>query len=384
MRVTSVLSAYCLVPSGGFRVVYEYANRLVARGHGVSVVHQRPLPPWDTRSSAERDTFVRSSSPIVRSSLYSRAKTKAGDLYYSFFTPPARWRPCDPRVKLLHVRRVTADCIPEADAVFAVMWPDAEMVLAYPASKGAKFYLVMDLYPFTGSQESIEASWRLPLAKVAVSNWLHQQIQEAGGNNAIAIPVGVDHLPVSLRTPLSQRNPVVAMMYSQLPYKAPHDAVTALELCKQHHPGLQALVFGPLPPDIEFPGWFTYFENLTDQGVVDLYNRARVFVSSSLAEGFGLPAAEAMACGCAVVSTDNGGNREYAEHGVTALLSPPRDPVQLAENVDRLLRDDRLRVSLAEAGHRRIQQFSWERATDALEEYMVTRVARTDVWTSRR
>jgi len=65
-----------------------------------------------------------------------------------------------------------------------------------------------------------------------------------------------------------------------------------------------------------------------------------------------------MACGCGVVATDSGGIREYAEHEKTALLSPPRDPEALAKNLLCLLEDDNLRIQLAEAGHKHIQEFT--------------------------
>jgi glycosyltransferase involved in cell wall biosynthesis len=77
-----------------------------------------------------------------------------------------------------------------------------------------------------------------------------------------------------------------------------------------------------------------------------------------------------MACGCAVVSTDCGGIREYAEHGVNALLSPPEDPKGLAQNVLRLLDDDNLRVRLAKAGYEKIQEFTWDKAVTRLEEVL--------------
>lgn len=74
-----------------------------------------------------------------------------------------------------------------------------------------------------------------------------------------------------------------------------------------------------------------------------------------------------MACGCSVVSTDNGGVNDYAVHGKTALISPPKDPESLAENLLRVLSDDKLRIKLAQAGHQKIQEFTWKKATDELE-----------------
>ena len=72
-------------------------------------------------------------------------------------------------------------------------------------------------------------------------------------------------------------------------------------------------------------------------------------------------------CGAALVATDIGGHREFAENGVTALLAPPRRPEELAERILQLIEDQPRRIALAKAGSRYIQQFTWARATDALE-----------------
>jgi glycosyltransferase involved in cell wall biosynthesis len=80
--------------------------------------------------------------------------------------------------------------------------------------------------------------------------------------------------------------------------------------------------------------------------------------------------AEAMACGCAVATTDCGGNRDYAEHEKTALVSDPDDFESLVDNVLRLLSDEELSVTLALAGRDRIAEFTWEKSTRRLIEVL--------------
>ncbi|MGB6836275.1 MAG: glycosyltransferase family 4 protein, partial [Dehalococcoidia bacterium] len=65
--------------------------------------------------------------------------------------------------------------------------------------------------------------------------------------------------------------------------------------------------------------------------LVELYNRATLVVCPSLYEGFGLPAAEAMACGTPVLATTGGALPEVVEHGRTGWLVPPADSRALAE-----------------------------------------------------
>ena len=77
-----------------------------------------------------------------------------------------------------------------------------------------------------------------------------------------------------------------------------------------------------------------------------------------------------MACGCALATTDCGGNRGYAEHEATALVSDPNDFAALVSNVIRLLSDEELRVRIASAGRNRIAEFTWEQSAQRLVEFV--------------
>ena len=106
------------------------------------------------------------------------------------------------------------------------------------------------------------------------------------------------------------------------------------------------------------------------QELVRLYNRAQLLVSPSLYEGFGLPAAEAMACETPVIATTAGAFPEVIEDGVSGLLVPPGDSEELADAVDRLLGDESRRRALGtEARIRILERFTWSetaRQTSAL------------------
>jgi len=93
------------------------------------------------------------------------------------------------------------------------------------------------------------------------------------------------------------------------------------------------------------------------------YASAQVSVTASLYEGFGFPAAEAMACGLPVVATTAGALPEVVAHGETGILVPPKDPPALAQAIRRLLFDDELRRRMGEAGRRRVEAlFTWPQA----------------------
>ena len=93
--------------------------------------------------------------------------------------------------------------------------------------------------------------------------------------------------------------------------------------------------------------------------LVSLYRSAIALVMPSLEEGFGLPAAEAMACGTAVITSNAASLVEIT--GDAALHVDARDANALAQAMLRIARDEELRASLAARGIERARFFTWKR-----------------------
>ncbi|MCP4137466.1 MAG: glycosyltransferase family 4 protein [bacterium] len=93
--------------------------------------------------------------------------------------------------------------------------------------------------------------------------------------------------------------------------------------------------------------------------LVSLYSRKTILVMSSLYEGFGLPAAEAMACETPVVATAAGALKEVVNEEC-GILVPPKDPAALKDAILTLLKDKKLREKMGKKG--RIwsrENFAW-------------------------
>jgi glycosyltransferase involved in cell wall biosynthesis len=88
-----------------------------------------------------------------------------------------------------------------------------------------------------------------------------------------------------------------------------------------------------------------------------LYGKARVLVSPSIWEGFGLPLLEAMATTTPLVASDIPVHREVAQDA--AVFVPPRDPEALARGIESVWTDKALRSRLEARGLERIRDFSW-------------------------
>jgi glycosyltransferase involved in cell wall biosynthesis len=104
--------------------------------------------------------------------------------------------------------------------------------------------------------------------------------------------------------------------------------------------------------------------------LLSYYQAGDVFVIPSVIhEPFGIPLAEAMACGLPVVATSGGGFPEILDNHVTGEMVGRGDATAMADAIIRLLANPALRRAQGEAGRRRLlEHFSWDVLMPKLEE----------------
>lgn len=116
----------------------------------------------------------------------------------------------------------------------------------------------------------------------------------------------------------------------------------------------QAVEFTGPVPNLEVP-------NLLNQHAIAVV--PSVVASSGDQEGLGLVSIEAMGCGCAVIASDLPAIRDVVTHEITGLMFPPGEVAVLADCLERVLKDEPLRLHLAEAGRANVlKKFDWEQA----------------------
>jgi glycosyltransferase involved in cell wall biosynthesis len=97
-----------------------------------------------------------------------------------------------------------------------------------------------------------------------------------------------------------------------------------------------------------------------------LYHGARVVWFPTRYEGFGLPVLEAMACGCAVVASNNTSVPEIAGHA--AVLVSPFSLDENIEAIQTVINDAQLRAELRKQGKKRAASFTWNNSSAQLHE----------------
>ncbi len=107
-----------------------------------------------------------------------------------------------------------------------------------------------------------------------------------------------------------------------------------------------------------------YIGRVSDSALKSLYQHATCLVFPSLYEGFGLPAVEAMACGCPIAAANIPALRETC--GDAAQYFDPLSPADIAAQVCRLVDDEALRSGLRHAAQHHVRRFTWDKAANAL------------------
>jgi glycosyltransferase involved in cell wall biosynthesis len=217
---------------------------------------------------------------------------------------------------------------------------------------------------------------------IANSGYTAQLCREATGRDVVdIINPGVDHAAftprVSTDTEVDEPVPVVLFVGELHPRKGADVLASAIRLLpddlkvrfvfagpggslgptlrttiQQSGRSDDVSVIGPVPPD----------------ALPDLYRAADVLVFPTVwpTEGFGMVAAEAMACGIPVVASQIAAIPEVVLDGQTGLLFAPGDAGDLAQKLLTLLADRPLRLSLGRQGAIEAERYDWSHVAEAL------------------
>lgn len=108
-----------------------------------------------------------------------------------------------------------------------------------------------------------------------------------------------------------------------------------------------------------------------DEDLPSLYNYSKAFVYTTLYEGFGLPIVEAMACGTAVLSSDNSSLPEV--YGDAALVFENNSSKDLKEKMEIILKDNEVRDELIKKSVINIKRFSWKKTAKEVYKILIRR-----------
>ena len=105
------------------------------------------------------------------------------------------------------------------------------------------------------------------------------------------------------------------------------------------------------------------------ENVLAYLQQTKIFVHNSIeAEPFGRVIIEAMACGLPVISTDLGGPKEIIKDGENGFLLSPNNPEILAEKIEFLIKNKKVRHDLGQKSIETVQNiFDIKKTTESIQ-----------------
>ena len=195
------------------------------------------------------------------------------------------------------------------------------------------------------------------------------------------IPMGVDSQGM-FRPPEDDRKRRGLLFVGRLVDKKGIEyLIEAMPAVLQRHPGetLTIIGEGPLREALQdacqkrdIAGNVVFLGSLVNQEIPEHLKAAAVTVFPSVVtesgdqEGTPVAIMEALACGCAAVVSDYPGSRDIILDRQTGLLVAQRSPQELAEKINLLMNDSKLRQALGENGRRHVQEYyDWQVVSSA-------------------
>lgn len=325
---------------GGTRIILNYANLLSGLGHKVIIYVQ------------------------------SRNKIRRRIANFLQIGRP-NWIK-DFRPMVLRVDNFQEKNILPADAIVATTMKTAESLNSYSGKVGRKLYLIQHHEGmYHGTMEEEHRSFACKMKKIVVSTWLREVMDKEYDQEAELLLNPIDKNLFQPVPAKHQRDEIrILMLHHNYEWKGTAEGVAVVENLKKKYRQIKLVMFGVRSPKIEYLA-DEYIFNPPQEKLAEIYSSCDIFLCPSWDEGFGLPSLEAMACGLCVVTYDNGGSRDFAFDGKTALVARRRDQQDLEAKLEKVIKDNNLRKKIAKAGYDLVQDWpTWGNQTDKLEEIL--------------
>ena len=322
--------------SGGIRIITNIANGLARRGHLIRII----VPDYASNSHFPLNEEVE--LVVVPTKKFGRLQKIYYRLYLCLFS-----------TRKSNLAFATGYKTPYYLLASKIVWISSVKLV----------YLIQGYEPVSHVQQTLglnflskkilysiaKFSYRLPLTKITVSNWLKSQI---GLEPVTVISNGVD---LSIFEPAASSSHklnsfIIGVIGSRSPGKGYSVFLEAMRIIHdKNETGITVLLAAQ--SSVEIPTGITTEEirPSNDSDMVMFYRRCDVFIFTSFVEGFGLPPLEAMACGVPVITTDCGGVMDFA-NDKNSLTIPVGNAPALAKAILRLQHDQSLKNSLRAHG----------------------------------
>ena len=306
---------------GGSKIIFEHCNLLVNLGQKVTIMCNAPRPDWFAIDA--RVGFV------------DMSKTPSCDLIVVTY-----WRELG---------------LFKGVGVPVVYFEQGDVHLFAPETFDA------------GSLGFIKKQISLPRYVFTVSNFAREKLRETFGVSAHVIPNAIDKGVFFHAKKRRRRATVITAIGSQFVYfKCIPNIISAVAVLKTKGYNIEFNWISPHTPTIANT---TAIVNPPQTTIGDVLRRTDIYVCASLFESFCLPVLEAMTCGAAVVTTDNGGIRDFARDYYNCVIIEKNNVADMVAKIEMIINDPKLRARLVQNGAKTARQFDWAVVGEGLIKY---------------
>ncbi|WP_261805478.1 glycosyltransferase family 4 protein [Lapidilactobacillus luobeiensis] len=330
MKINIVINEPIRLASGGYKIIYQYANFLVKNNHEVTIYYR----------CRKNVLYSNYKIPFWAKMIISKILMYQGVIWFNV----------DRRIKSRIITTITNQNIADGDAIVATAVDTAVEVCALSATKGRKYYFIQGFEDWVLDEAEVRKTYSLGMNNIVIAKWLKVIVDNESKRESLYIPNGIDKKIFYVKKPIElRRSATVAMLYHPQQYKGSAEAIEALKRVKEVHDSLHVEMFGIADQPIDLPEWISYTKSATQEQLLNIYNSSSIFLCASHAEGFGLTGAESIFCGCALVTTDTLGVREYADEN-NSLICKPSDVEALTRAICFFIENNEFRIKIARRG----------------------------------
>lgn len=327
---------------GGAKIILEHTNQLVDRGHEVFIISRDAKPDWKEIKAKYIQALQQSS--FVQSI---------------------------PDVDIIVC--TVADQVPEC-----YLLGNAPVILF---EQGDVYIYEFDKIP-QSSKEFYQKIWRFPIPVVGVSKVLMDTLDKNFGCKGKILHNALNDnyfYPPIVNNKPHDKLKVLFVGQENNHFKGISIVREALKIVRRTGREFDEVWVSQTTPKSQFDGELVI--NPSQEQLGEIYRSSDIFISGSYYESFPLPPLEAMTCGCAVISTDNEGIKEYGIDGVNCVLGKIGNPDSLASCLIDLIDNEEKRKNLIKAGYLTSEKFKWEKIMVQWEEYLFGAIK---VWESEK
>lgn len=348
MRIIILMPPPAKKPIGGYKIIYHYFNNIILSNKDIKVQFHYLLSLPEKKNNYLRN-FIKK-------------------IYYTIFQKKlGNWFNFDKNAGIKHYIGIKFSELVSCDVIVVSAVRTAIYLKELNISKPV-LYFIQHIEDWSIKKEMVVNSFHFGFYNIVVSQWLKEQLNNYDAPVGLHLPNPVDEI-FKVKKKIEERNNYsVIFMYHEAHWKGSKEAIKALKIVKEKYPKVKISCFSVFSKPMNFPSWIEYYVTPTRQFLVELLNNHFIFISSSYSEGYGLPPAEAMACGCCVITTDSGGIRDFAIDNETAVVvdSPP-EPQQIAKKIIDIFTNPEKGYFLSKNGAKKIKEFNWDKNTQTLK-----------------